>query len=364
MRDFSKAKRIVVKIGTNVLTRRNSIDTAYIKSVAEQVSELVKKGRKVIIVSSGAIGFGSMALKLKQKPRDIKLKQALAAIGQKILMDKYANAFKKHKIEVAQILLTYDVLSERKTFLNLRNAVEELLSLNVVPIINENDVVSIEEIGTRFGDNDRLSAMIASKIDADLLILLSDIDGLYTDNPRKNKNAKKLNTVEKITPQIERFAGKSGSVFAVGGMVSKIEAAKISLHSACSMLIVDGRGPDVLPRIIRGEEIGTLFVASSKLSSKKRWILHARPKGKIVVNVCADKVLKEGKSSLLPIGIDRIEGYFKKGDVVMINDFAKGVADLDSKQLDKIKGLKSMEACRKLGKKCKEIIKKENIVFV
>ena len=367
MRDFSNALRIVVKIGTNVLTKKNGIDSAYIKEIAKQVSSLVKSGKKVIIVSSGAIGFGSMQLGLKKKSRDIKVKQALAAIGQRILMNEYACAFQKYSIEVAQVLLTYDVISERKTFLNLKKSIEELFKMGVVPIINENDVVSIDEIGTRFGDNDRLSAMVASKIDADLLILLSDIDGLYTGNPKKNKDAKKLKIVEKITPQIEKFAGKSGSLFAVGGMSSKIKAAKIAMDAGCSMIIADGKTKSVVSSIVSGKEIGTLFIAKGRISSKKRWIMHALPKGKITINKKAEDVIKKGKSSLLPVGITKIEGHFKPGDVVEINSFAKAVVDFSSKDIDSIKGLRSSEACITLGKKknCRdEVIKKENIVLL
>lgn len=365
MRDFSNAKRIVVKIGTNVLTKKNRIDSDYIMNIAKQVSSLVKKGKKVILVSSGAIGFGSMQMGMKKKSRDIKVNQALAAIGQRILMNEYAKAFSKYSIEVAQILLTYDVISERKTYLNLKNSVEELLKMNVVPIINENDVVSIDEIGTRFGDNDRLSALVASKIDANLLVLLSDIAGLYTDNPKKNKNAKKVEVVTKITSEIEKFAGKSGSLFAVGGMSAKINAAKIAIDAGCSMIITDGRVNNVISKIISGEEIGTLFLAKGKISSRKRWILNAKPKGKIIVDDKAENILKKGKSSLLPVGIVKIEGNFKKGEVILVNDFAKAVPDLSSKEIDKIKGMKSSDACKELGKKCRdEVIKKENIVII
>lgn len=365
MRDFSNAKRIVVKIGTNVLTKKNGVDSKYIQDIAKQVSELVKKGKKVVIVSSGAIGFGSMQIGLNKKARDIKVKQALAAIGQRILMNEYAKAFNKYSIEVAQVLLTYDVISGRKTYLNLRNAVEELLKMKVVPIINENDVISIDEIGTRFGDNDRLSAMVASKIDADLLVLLTDIDGLYTNNPKKDKNAKKLNVVLKITPEIEKYAGKSGSVFAVGGMSAKIKAAKIAMDAGCSIVIADGRVKEIVSKVANGNELGTLFLAKGKISSRKRWIMNAKAKGKIIVDSDAERILKKGKSSLLPVGISKIVGHFKKGEVVLVNDFAKAVPDLSSKDLDKIKGMKSKDVCNVLGKKCRdEVIKKENIVLI
>lgn len=366
MRNFSKTKKIVIKIGTNALTKNNKIDANYIKDIAKQVFNLLKQGKKCIIVSSGAIGFGSMELNLG-KSQDIKVRQALAGVGQGILMNEYAKAFSKYKINVAQVLLTYDVLSERKTFLNLRNSINKMFELNIVPIINENDVISIDEIGTKFGDNDRLSAMVASKIDADLLILLTDIDGFYTDNPKKNKNAKKLSIIEKITPEIEKFAGKSGSAFAVGGMHSKVKAAKIATKAGCSMIIAYGREKNLIPRLINGENIGTLFISGKKISARERWILNAKPKGTIHINDCAVKVLKEGKVSLLPIGIDKVEGQFKKGDVVMINDFAKAVPDLNARDIDIIKGLKSDQACIRLGKgkKCRdEVIKKENIILI
>jgi len=366
MRDFSKAKRVVIKIGTNTLTKNNKIDPSFIKDIAKQVSKLVNEGKKCVLVSSGAIGFGTMQLGV-QKSQDIKVRQALAGVGQGILMHEYAKAFGKYKINVSQVLLTYDVLSERKTFLNLRNSINKMFEMDIVPIINENDVISIDEIGTKFGDNDRLSAMVASKIEADLLILMTDIDGLYTANPKKNKNAKKLHIIDKITPDIEKAAGKSGSSFAVGGMTSKVKAAKIVTDAGCSMVIAYGREKNLVPRIINGEDIGTLFIPGRRLSARERWILHAKPKGIIHVNECAVKVLKKGKSSLLPIGIEKIKGQFKKGDVVMINDFAKAVPDLNSRDIDKIKGMKSDQACIRLGKgkRCRdEVIKKENIILL
>ena len=364
MRDFSKAKKIVVKIGTNVLSNNGSVDIKFMKDIARQVSSLVKEGKHCIIVSSGAIGFGAMQLKMK-KSQDIKVRQALAAIGQRILMEEYAKAFSSFNIEVAQILLTYDILTERKTNLNLKHSLNELLRLGVVPIINENDVVSIEEIGTKFGDNDRLSALVASKVDAELLILLSDIDGLYTDNPKQNKDAQMVDVVDEITPAIKKYAGKQGSMFAVGGMESKIKAAEIATMAGCSMIITHGREKDVILRAVCGEKLGTLFIPKLKVSARKRWILNALPRGKIIVNECAIDILKKGKVSLLPIGIVKVEGNFKAGDVVAINDFAHCVPDIDAKDIDKIKGLKSEEACAVLGKKCRnEVVKKENIVLL
>ena len=229
MRDFSKAKRIVVKIGTNTLAKDGVVDTAYFKRIAGQISELVKSGRQVLVVSSGAIGMGAGQLGGVEAAKGIKMRQACAAIGQPLLMAEYRKAFAKFGVTVAQVLLTTQVLNNRKTYLNLRNSIETLLKLGVVPVLNENDSVSTDEIGTAFGDNDTLSALVASKIDADLLIMLSDIDALYDKDPKRHADAKAISAVYEITEQIVRNAGGKGSSHAVGGMKTKIEAARIAV---------------------------------------------------------------------------------------------------------------------------------------
>jgi glutamate 5-kinase len=241
---------------------------------------------------------------------------------------------------VGQVLLTYGAFSDRARYLDLQKAIEEMFLLKVVPIVNENDVISTDEIEEVFGDNDKLSALVASKIDADLLILLTDVDGLYDRNPEVDPDARLLRTVDEITKDIERMAGKSVSERSVGGMQTKIAAARVAMQSGTSMVIANGRTKDIILRVVRGEEVGTLFTSSTKFSNKERWILFAGPKGKINVDPGAERAIKQGKS-LLPCGITSIEGRFKKGEVVRIGSFAKGVSNFSSTELPKL-----LETCR------------------
>ncbi len=345
-------KRIVVKIGTNLLTDKLcGLRVDRINDIASQISSLKKKGMEVLIVTSGAIGAGCMELGVK-KSREIEVRQALAAVGQGSVMGAYHDSFSRYGVKVAQILLTYEDFSNRKRYLNLRKAVNKLISLGVVPIINENDVISVDEIDATFGDNDKLSALVASKVNADLLIMLSDIDGLYDRNPKTNKGAKLIKEVSSITKEIERAAGKSGSAFAVGGMITKIKAAKLAMDAGCDMVICDGKKKNILSKALSGKE-GTLFIAKVKLSNRERWVKFSKAKGRIVVNECAQDVLLKGKSSLLAVGVDGISGDFDKGDIVDINDMAKGVVDYSSNELRKLK-----------GKKGTVIVKSENLVLV
>ncbi len=347
-----KKRRIVIKIGTSLLTEKLcGLKIDLINQIAKQIADLKKQGNEILIVTSGAIGAGCMELNLK-KPREIEMRQALAAVGQSTVMGAYHDAFANYKIKVAQILLTYEDFSNRNRYLNLRNAINKLLELGVIPIVNENDPISVDEIGATFGDNDKLSALVASKVNADLLIMLSDIDGLYDKNPKTSKDAKLIKVVRDITKEIEKAAGKSGSLFAIGGMITKIKAAKIAMDSGCDMIICNGRKNDILNKALKGEE-GTLFIAKEKLSNKERWIKFSKANGKIIINERAKEVLLKGKASLLSIGVDDVEGDFEKGDAVSINDFAKGISDYSSKELDKLK-----------GKKGKVVVKSENIVLL
>ncbi|MDD9953807.1 MAG: glutamate 5-kinase [Candidatus Woesearchaeota archaeon] len=350
-----------MKVGTNILTKGNGIDTSYIGEIAKQIETLHKDGHQVILVSSGAIGFGCMELK-KQPSRDIKMRQAFAAVGQGLLMHEYAQAF--NDVHVAQVLVTYDVIEDRKKYLNLRNSIRKLLTLGVIPIVNENDAVAVDEIGSKFGDNDLLSAMVALKSNADALFILTDTTGLYTDNPAKNADARLVRTISEITPAVEGYAGKAGFTHGVGGMKAKINAAKLAIKGGCTMVIANGREEDVLLRLVAGERIGTLFIPKKKLSSKQRWILSGKPKGTIHVNECADDILQKDTVNLLPIGVDNVEGTFKKGDVVMINDFAKAIVEYDAKTINKVKGLESAAAAKILGKKRAEVVKQELMVFI
>jgi glutamate 5-kinase len=345
--------KLVIKIGTNLLTGENlcGLRTDLIRDIAKQIAELKKTGKEILIVTSGAIGAGCTELNLK-KSREIEVRQALAAIGQSSVMRSYHDEFAKYKIKVAQILLTYEDFSNRKRYLNLRKAINKLLQLGVIPIINENDPISVDEIDATFGDNDKLSALVASKVNADILVMLSDIDGLYDKNPKTNKDAKLIRNITTITKDIERAAGKSGSAFAIGGMVTKIKAAKIALDAGCNVIICNGKKQDILTKAIEGKQ-GTLFIAKQKLSNKKRWIKFSNAQGNIIVNERAEDVLKKGKSSLLAIGIDKINGNFEKNDIIQINDFAKGITDYSSEEIKNIK-----------GKKGKLVVKSENIVLL
>ena len=231
--------------------------------------------------------------------------------------------------------MTYGAFSDRKRYLNLRASIDELFRLGAIPVVNENDVISTDEIDEIFGDNDKLSALVASKIDADLLILLTDVEGLYDRNPDADPDAKLISTVDEITKDIERIAGTHRNERSVGGMKTKINAAKISMESGCNMVIANGRAKDIIVRVVEGEDIGTLFSSKAKYSNKERWILFACPRGKINVDAGAQKALRGG-ASLLPCGIISIEGDFRDGDVVRIGDFAKGIANYNSNAMPEL----------------------------
>ncbi|MCX5638671.1 MAG: glutamate 5-kinase, partial [Planctomycetota bacterium] len=257
-----------------------------------------------------------------------------------------------------------DVLDHRQTYLNLRNAIETLLEMGVVPIVNENDSVSTEEIGSAFGDNDRLSALVASKIDADLLIMLSDIDALYDKDPRKFADARPIPAVFEITEEIVRTAGGKGSRFSTGGMKTKIEAAKIAANAGCRMVLANGRLKDVIGRILAGEEIGTVFVPRQKLSNRSRWILNSAPAGVIHIDDGAMQAIRNHKS-LLPSGITSVEGVFEAGCVVMLNDKAKAVTNFSSSQLKTLAGRHSTEIKKLLGPGHRDVVAiPEDIVFI
>jgi len=364
MRDFSKAKRIVIKIGTNTLTKNSGIDSAYVRQMAGQVNSLLKAGKQIVIITSGAIGMGAGQLSLGTRPSEIRMRQACAAIGQPMLMAEYRKAFEQFGVTVAQVLLTAEVLNNRKTYLNLKNSIETLLKLGVVPVLNENDSVSTDEIGTAFGDNDKLSALVASKIDADLLIMLTDIDALYDKNPREFTDAKPISTVYEITADIVRNAGGTGSKYGTGGMKTKIEAAKIASNASCRMVLANGRTKNVISRIVAGEEIGTIFMPKRKLSNRARWILNSSPAGVIKIDDGAMQAVKNRKS-LLPSGVISVEGSFEAGSVVMLNDNAKAVTNLSSSQLKVLAGKHSSEIRKILGPKHRDVVAiPEDIVFL
>lgn len=361
-RDFSKVRRIVVKIGTNTLAQGSGIDRGYVAQMASQVDTLRRKGLQVLIVTSGAIGMGAGELGLQEKVTDIRMRQACASIGQPILMNEYKHAFSPLGISIGQILLTNDVLSDRQSYLKLRSTVETLLSLGAVPIFNENDTISIAEISRAFGDNDRLSALVASKVDADLLVILSDIDSLYDKDPRRHSDAKKIPLVERITPEILEGAGAAGSAFSTGGMKTKIRAVLIAEKGGCTTVLAHGREPEVLPRILDGEEIGTVFLAKPRMKNRLRWILHSHPQGRLTVDEGALEALFNHKS-LLPRGVTLVEGEFDRGAVVLVNSVIKLVTKFSSDELRRLAGKDSLEVARIMGKK-DVIARPEDMVFL
>jgi glutamate 5-kinase len=371
---LNDVNKIVIKIGTSSITKKGcddtnencSIDPGFMESIASQVSELRKHGKEVILVSSGAIGVGLNELGIAPKPREIPIRQAAAAVGQSILMQYWSEAFSKYGMKVAQILLTYEFYSDRVSYLNLRNSISTLLEYGVVPIINENDCTCTNEIEAIFGDNDKLSAMVASKIDADLLIILSDIDGLFDRNPKTHSDARLLSLVERITPEIESYGGDPTSFKGVGGMRTKIKAAKICSMAGSYVLIANSEIENVVLKILSGEEVGTLFLAERHIQKNRaRWIILARASGTVRVDAGA-KAAVLGKNSLLPAGIVGVEGSFDRGDVVKLECegrvFAKGITDYTSEELLKIKGAHTNEIEGILGyKNYDNVIKKENI---
>jgi glutamate 5-kinase len=331
------ASRLVVKLGTGVLTdRRKQIDLAQLGQLVTQVAAQRKAGREVVIVSSGAVGAGMGVLGYEKRPAELAELQACAAVGQARLMAHYGELFAKHDLHVAQVLLTHDDLEHHERHLNARNTLVTLLGRGVIPIINENDTVSLAEL--KFGDNDKLSALVASLLPADLLVILTTVDGVLENFGKANP--KTISVIEKIDTDIEKLGGGTSSETAIGGMKSKIEAAKIVIRSGIPLVIASGRKKEALAKILAGEDEGTLFVAqSNKLQGRKRWIAFCHhPKGTLFVDNGAKKALREDGKSLLPPGVARCEGNFAAEDVVRICDldgteFARGIAKFGADEI-------------------------------
>ena len=329
--------RLVVKVGTGVLTdARKQPDLAQMEQLVEQLAAQRKAGRQVVLVTSGAVGAGMGALGFDARPANLAEKQACAAVGQSKLMATYDKLFAAHGLTVAQVLLTHADLEHHERHLNARNTLITLLSHGVVPIINENDAVSFTEI--KFGDNDKLSALVASLLPADLLVILTTVDGVIENFGQAN--ARVLSVIEDITGAIEKLAGGTDSETAVGGMKSKVEAAKIAVRSGIPLVIASGRRHEALARVLAGEEEGTLFQPKvRKLQSRKRWIgFFHNAKGTLFVDEGAKKALRERGKSLLPPGVTRCEGSFDAGDVVRICDvdgteFARGLAKFGADEI-------------------------------
>ena len=376
--DFINAKRIVFKFGTNILRGEDgSVSLPRVFSFIENIAALVKAGKEVIIVTSGAVGLGRKRLGLEGS-KGTALKQACAAIGQSKLMSIYENGFDSYGLVAAQILLTEDDFSIRTRYLSLRTTLNKLLELGTIPVINQNDTVSNVDIIPRyenmqvcFSDNDKLSALVASELDADLLVILSDVDGLYNENPKTNPNAKIIREVDEVTDEICAM-GTDASEGGRGGMRTKLEAARMVTRFGGKVLIANGTVPYIIKKIFNGEDYGTMFLPQNEgLSDKKRWIGYATNIiGKIVVNNGAKKALCEKRKSLLPIGVTSVINTFDKGDVVSIldeegNEFARGIVNYDSVSCKRVMGNHSDDIMKILNfKNYDAIITRDNITIL
>lgn len=377
--EFIKAKRIVVKLGTNVLRNDEGyVSLPRVYSFIEDIANLVKSGKEVIVITSGAVGLGKKRLGLEDT-QGTALKQACAAIGQGKLMSIYENGFDTYGLTAAQILLTEDDFSVRERYLSLRTTLNKLLELGAIPVINQNDTVSTLDVALRyvkedmqvcFSDNDKLSALVASELDADLLIILSDINGLYNDNPKTNSDAELIKSVKEVDDKILALA--SGvSDGGRGGMETKLKAARLVTRFGGKVLIANGKQPFIIKRIFEGEDLGTMFLPSNEnLSDKKRWIGYATNIiGKIIVNKGAKEALLAEKS-LLPIGVVEVKNTFKKGDVISIldeenNEIARGIVNYDSDSCKKVIGCHSDNIAEILGfKNYDAIITRDNITIL
>ena len=369
-RRLKSVQRLVVKVGTRVLTsEKNLLDVGWIEVLAGQIAKLRCRGVDIAIVSSGAVGAGMGQLSMKRRPRSIPQLQAAAAVGQNQLMHSYQVAFGGYNLTIAQILLTADDLKNRQRYLNVRNTLLTLWDYGVIPILNENDSVAIDEI--RLGDNDNLSAQVANLIDADLLIILSDTDGFFSADPRKDPQAHLISTITEISPELEELAGEAGSEVATGGMRTKLEAAKILIASGQMMLIANGRKHSLVD-ILDGREVGTLFLPQAdRMASRKRWIAFSHsPNGVLVVDDGAVQAIVERGKSLLPSGVVNLQGNFENGDVVSIlnlkgREIARGLVNYCDKELQKILGKRSSEIEKILGY-CyyEEVVHRDNLVIL
>ena len=367
-------RRVVVKAGTSLLTGgADRLDLEAMATLVGQIARLHGLGVEVILVSSGAVAAGRHVLGVAREGKDLPLRQALAAVGQGHLMHAYEQLFGWHDIPVAQALLTRRDLSDRLGYLNVRNTLLALLEHRVVPIINENDVVAVEELtGNVFGDNDTLSAMVANIVDADLLVMLGEVKGLFTADPHLDSDARLISVVERVSDDIATMGGPSWKGNGRGGMVTKLDAARLATASGINVVIASGMEPNVLSRLVAGESIGTFFPAtSSKMESRKRWMLSGLSiKGEIVVDDGAASVLRSQHRSLLPAGVKDVRGTFERGDIISILDvrqaqIACGITNYGSSDIDEIKGVHSDRIAETLGHQYgDEIVHRNNMVIL
>lgn len=369
---LQKAKRIVIKVGTSTITYANGKrNFSQIDRLAREISDLQNQGKEMILVTSGAVAVGVDRMGLPGKPKTIPGKQAAAAVGQGVLMHTYEKFFADYGQIVAQVLITKTEAIDRHRYTNTRNTFMELMRQRVIPIVNENDVVALDEL--KIGDNDNMSALVAGIVDADLVIILSDVDGLYTANPQTHPDAVIVPEVVEITPEIEASAGGVGSARGTGGMATKIQAAKAATSSGIHLVIASGTEKNAITRVLQGEELGTLFVSrENRLQFRKRWLAFgAKIAGSIVVDEgCAKAIRKAGGCSILPAGVFAVQGEFLPGSTVSVIDkdaheLARGLVHYSSAELEQIKGCNSGEIANILGhKNFDEVIHRDDLVIL
>jgi len=365
------ARRIVVKVGTSTLSYDSGkLNLLRVEALVRELSALAHEGKELILVTSGAVGAGVDRLGLREKPKTIPEKQAAAAVGQGILMHTYERLFSDYDQIVAQVLLTREDSVNRARYANSRNTLMTLLAMRVIPIINENDAVAVDEL--KFGENDTLSAMVASIVDADLLIILSDVDGLYSDNPQVNPDARLIPEVADITPEIESLAGGPGTLLGTGGMYSKVQAAKIAVNSGVVMVIAAGDREGVIKDAVSGAAVGTVFLPrESRLQVRKRWLAFgARVSGAVTVDKGCERAILKGGSSLLAAGVKMVEGDFEYGNTISIvtaegREIARGLANYSADEVGRIMGTHTNEIATILGSKpYDEVIHRDNLVLL
>ncbi|MEE8451872.1 MAG: glutamate 5-kinase [Thermoguttaceae bacterium] len=364
------ATTIVVKVGTRVLTHPDGrLHRRRLEHVVEQLHTVIDSGRKVVLVSSGAVGAGMGRLGLKRRPEDLAQLQAVAAVGQSALVEAYERALRRHDCHAAQVLLTAEDLDNRTRYLNARNTLLALLKLGAVPVINENDTVAVDELQTTFGDNDRLAAIVTNLIQAPLLVLLSDVEGLFDGDP-DDPDSQVISTVDRLDSSTFDLVCDDWDGLGTGGMQSKLEAARLATTAGENVIIAGGLMPDVLGRILAGERVGTLLLAQGQaVAARKRWIgLTVQPRGRLVLDAGACRAVQHEGRSLLSVGVIKVDGQFIKGDVVAVQDaggteFARGLTNYNSKDLQQIQGLRSDQIARVLGH-CPydEVIHRDNMV--
>ena len=369
--EIKNAVRVVVKIGTSTLTYNNGkLNLFRIEKLVRELADLANQGKEIILVTSGAVGAGLDRLGSTERPKTIPEKQAVAAICQGILMHMYEKLFAEYGQIVAQVLLTRENSVKHKLYINSRNTLLTLLKMGVIPVINENDAIAIDEL--KIGDNDTLSATVATIVDADLLIILSDIEGVFTANPQNDPTAQLIEEITDITPEIEELAGGAGSKLGTGGMYTKIQAAKIAVNAGVTMVIASGALEGVVRNILSGENIGTIFPAKEQhLQVRKSWLAFgAMIKGELVVDEGCEKALITEGSSLLSVGIVEVKGTFDQGNSVRIlskqgREIARGLANYNSEEIKKICGKNTNNISKILGSKLyDEVIHRDNMVIM